>query len=148
MDHSAGIIFVRFKDGVPYILCLRAYSSFDFPKGKIEEGESELAAAVRETEEEAGLTEIGFDFGYDTIKLMNDGKHKKEVTLFMATTEQEPEIRKNPDTGKYEHHGFGWLSLPDAEESLHPYLRPAVAWVRSKLAERKAIEEFVRLQSE
>jgi 8-oxo-dGTP pyrophosphatase MutT (NUDIX family) len=60
---SAGIIVVRAADdGFRYLL-LRAYRHWDFPKGRVEPGETPLAAAWRETEEETGLARLAFRWG-------------------------------------------------------------------------------------
>ena len=142
MEKGAGIILVRFIDGEPHILGLRIYGSYDLPKGRVEEGESVLDAAVRETQEEAGVTDVRFPWGHDTVKLNNRGK--KEVTLFLGITDQEPKISKNPQTGEYEHQGIKWLTLAQAESKLHPYLRPAAAWVRQRLETEDAIRSLVR----
>ena len=53
MRQSAGIILVNFK--TKNVLCLRSYNNWDFPKGGLDEGETHLAAAIRELEEELGL---------------------------------------------------------------------------------------------
>lgn len=145
MDRSAGIILVKMMQGIPHILGLRVYKSYDLPKGKIEEGESELEAALRETAEEAGIADIKFEWGYDTVKLMSGGKKKKQVTLFIASTQQDATIRKNPETGRIEHHGSKWLSFDEAERMLHTYLRPAVTWARERVVSVETIEEFIRV---
>lgn len=56
--HEAGGIVVRFDDGVPQILLVRARKNPEhwiFPKGHIEAGESAQEAAAREVREEAGI---------------------------------------------------------------------------------------------
>lgn len=145
MDRSAGIILIRDIGGEPHILGLRAYTTYDLPKGKIEDGESDLDAAIRETSEEAGVTVLKFAWGHETVRLQNYGKRKKQVTLFIAETDEEPVIRKNPESGEYEHHGVKWLTFDEAETKLHPYLRPAVAWARARVSSRETIREFVGL---
>lgn len=145
MDRSAGIILIKMIQGNPHLLGLRAYNSYDLPKGHVEEGESDLDAAVRETSEEAGITDFSFEWGHETVKLMNRGRRKKEVTLFIASTDQDATIRKNPETGQYEHHGSKWLSFDEAEKSLHPYLRPAASWARTRVSSsQEAIREFIK----
>ena len=56
------MVFRRTERGVR-LLVLRAYKNWDFPKGLIEPGETELDAAKRETAEETGLTDLDFPFG-------------------------------------------------------------------------------------
>jgi 8-oxo-dGTP pyrophosphatase MutT (NUDIX family) len=54
---AGGLVRRRGKDGVDEILVVHrpAYGDWSFPKGKLERGESEEDAAVREVEEETGL---------------------------------------------------------------------------------------------
>ena len=59
----------------------------------------------------------------------------RNVTLFIASTTQQPVIRPNPETGEYEHHAAHWKDFDDAEKSLHKYLRPTIAWVRQIIGE-------------
>src|SRR5690606_24534533 len=60
---SAGIVPVRFIDGVPHYLLLRAFRYWDFPKGEIEADENPLEAAIRELAEETTLTDVHFRWG-------------------------------------------------------------------------------------
>jgi 8-oxo-dGTP pyrophosphatase MutT (NUDIX family) len=54
---AGGLVHRRNDDGVDEILVVHrpAYDDWSFPKGKLEEGEREEDAAVREVEEETGL---------------------------------------------------------------------------------------------
>ena len=54
---AGGLVRRRREDGVEEILVVHrpAYDDWSFPKGKLEAGESEEDAAVREVEEETGL---------------------------------------------------------------------------------------------
>src|SRR5260370_8153962 len=61
-SRSAGAVVFRRTERGPRLLLLRAYRNWDFPKGTIEPGESELDAAKRETLEETGLAGLEFPF--------------------------------------------------------------------------------------
>jgi 8-oxo-dGTP diphosphatase len=54
---AGGIVWRRGEDGAAEILLVHrpAYDDWSFPKGKLEPGEGEDDAAVREVEEETGL---------------------------------------------------------------------------------------------
>ena len=54
---AGGLVRRRREDGVEEILVVHrpAYDDWSFPKGKLELGESEEDAAIREVEEETGL---------------------------------------------------------------------------------------------
>lgn len=134
MEHGAGIVVIRFFGAEPRLLGLRAYGRFDVPKGRIEGEESPLTAALRETEEEAGPMDLGFRWGDASMTLQNLNRARpKRVQLFIAETGDDPQIRANPVTGEFEHHGYAWLALEDAGTMLYTYLRPIVPWVRSIL---------------
>ncbi|MFN0314424.1 MAG: NUDIX domain-containing protein, partial [Burkholderiales bacterium] len=53
---SAGVVVVRSAGEEWRYLLLRVFKNWDFPKGRVEEGESPLEAARREVEEETGLS--------------------------------------------------------------------------------------------
>ncbi len=134
MERSAGIVVIKFVDDEPKVLCLKSYSSYDLPKGKLKEDESTLEAALREAAEEAGITDPDFRWGRDAVQVTNLGRRKKQVTMFVAETRQEAKISQNPETGRYEHHGFRWMSFDEAIASVHPYLSPAVKWAKERIA--------------
>lgn len=56
---AGGIVFRRTPDGIARFLLIRdSYDNWGFPKGHLEEGESPADAALRETLEETGLTDL------------------------------------------------------------------------------------------
>jgi len=61
------VVFRRTERGARLLL-LRAYKNWDFPKGMIEPGETELDAAKRETAEETGLTDLAVRQPVDSIE--------------------------------------------------------------------------------
>src|SRR5947208_17195757 len=82
---SAGAVVFRRTERGPRLLVLRAYKNWDFPKGTIEPGESELDAATRETAEETGPADLEFPFGYehqDTLAYAG----RKVARYFLADT--------------------------------------------------------------
>lgn len=60
---SAGVIPARRTPEGWKLLILRAYRTWDFPKGRVDPGEAPLAAAKREAVEEAALADLAFPFG-------------------------------------------------------------------------------------
>lgn len=131
MQEAAGIILVRDSEKGHEILCLRSYSSYDLPKGHVENNETSMQAAIRETFEEAGIDDVVFPWGTEPIFVIKSGKRSKRVALFIGRTEQVPCLCPNPLSGIYEHHEVVWFSLDEAEKRLHPYLRTAITHVRS-----------------
>ena len=127
-EKKAGIVVLKEADGSYVMLGLRYEGSYDLPKGTIEPGESVLDAALRETEEEAQINDLDFIWGLQTKRIGN-------AVFFLATTSQRPAVSPNPTTGELEHDAAHWLTLDQAERSLHLDLRPVVRWIRSTIGE-------------
>lgn len=76
-NRSAGIVVVRKENNNLFLLMMRAYNYWDFPKGKIEIGERVIEAAIRETKEEAGIDDLNFSWGVDHTQTEPYGSIKK-----------------------------------------------------------------------
>lgn len=123
-DPGAGIVVVRKFDHEYKVLGLRLFGRYDLPKGKMEPGEDAITTAIRETKEEACISDLQFNWGMDTYQT-------GPITIFIAETLQDPKIIKNPESGIFEHHGTKWLTWEEAESSLYVYLRGAIPWAKS-----------------
>jgi 8-oxo-dGTP pyrophosphatase MutT (NUDIX family) len=90
---AAGGLVVR--DGCVLLVHRPRYDDWSFPKGKLEDGETWEAAALREVEEETSLTcQLGPEVGrtyYDTPR------GPKEVRYFRMTACGEPQPRNEVD---------------------------------------------------
>jgi 8-oxo-dGTP diphosphatase len=88
------------------------YDDWSFPKGKIEEGESAVAAAYREVEEETGVKAIfGQYLGSSSYKL-DSGKKKVKYWMAMARPDS-PAFVPNVEVDKIE-----WVSIKEARHFL------------------------------
>lgn len=125
-EKSAGAIIYRKEDGKTYFLLLHYPSGhWEFPKGHIEQAESEEETVKREIEEETGINDIRIIPGFKKYikyffrqykenvseKDRRAGKTPwvfKLVVFFIAETAQK-EIKISP-----EHKGFLWLPIKEA----------------------------------
>ena len=89
---------------------------WDFPKGHVDKGETEIETATRELEEETGIKKIIlFDNFRKTINYTfrkGDIKISKEVIFFIATT-GETEIHLS-----HEHVDYGWFDFKSGLKQL------------------------------
>jgi 8-oxo-dGTP pyrophosphatase MutT (NUDIX family) len=91
---GAGAIVVR--DGRVLLIHRPKHDDWGFPKGKLEPGEDEAAAAVREVEEEVGLrVRLGARLG-EARYALGDGT-PKVVAYFRAEADGDPESREGVD---------------------------------------------------
>lgn len=86
---SAGVVvYIKTDKTVKYLLLHNTKGHWDFPKGKIEAGEDTLTAALRELQEEAGITvNVGNGFEYSYSYSFNDydgQKAHKTVSFFLG----------------------------------------------------------------
>lgn len=130
---AGAVVFRRTPRGVR-LLVLRAYQNWDFPKGLLEPGESELDAARRECAEETGLKALEFPFGeahQDTLPYSGG----KVARYFLAETEEsEAELPVSAELGRPEHHEWRWVSFEEAEDLLPPRLAVVLDWARRTLS--------------
>ena len=89
---------------------------WDFPKGHVDKGETEIETATRELEEETGIKNIilldNFRKTINYTIQKRDRKISKEVVFFIATT-VETEINLS-----HEHIDYGWFDFTSALKQL------------------------------
>jgi bis(5'-nucleosidyl)-tetraphosphatase len=111
-ERSAGaVVFRETPSGRMYLLLENA-GKWDFPKGGIEKGESELDTVLREVEEETGLKDLKVLPGFRKVIeyfYRRDGKnvYKQVVYLLASTRSERVKI-------SFEHQGYGWFHYPEA----------------------------------
>ena len=131
---AAGAVVFRRSDRGIRILLLRAYKNWDFPKGLVEPGESELAAARREVEEETGLADLDYPFG-EEFKETLPYSGNKVARYYLAETDAEKlELPVSPELGRPEHHEYRWASFDEAEDLLPPRLFVVLEWAKKTLS--------------
>lgn len=132
---SAGIIPIKFVDMVPQFLLLRCGDYWDFPKGGVENSETELEAAKRETQEEAGITSEQLDFvwgfeHYET-EVYRRGKVAKYYMALVSNVDIK--IKPNPITGRIEHNEFRWFDYKDASAHVGERIFKVLSWAVNKI---------------
>ena len=131
---SAGAVVFRRGESGARLLVLRAFGHWDFPKGPVEDGESELIAARREVWEETGLADIkiAFDEEFRETLPYSGGKIAR---YYLAETKAERiALPVSPELGRPEHDEWRWVSLDEAEDLLPPRLAVVLEWARAMLA--------------
>ena len=134
-ERSAGFILCKKNGERKYLLLLLGSDYWNFPKGKLESGESNLEAALRELEEETGITKIeivdGFTFRYDYSFNAGSLRIKKLVKMFLAYYLGGDVVISN------EHKRFKWSTLDEAIailkfENIKRQLREAESFLAKK----------------
>ncbi|HEY3376710.1 MAG TPA: NUDIX domain-containing protein [Armatimonadota bacterium] len=118
-EKSAGAVIYRLaEDGQVLFLLLQPAPGkpWGFPKGKLDDGETEEEAARREIAEESGLTDIDFDPSFHLVIHYNYRRGRsiirKTVVYFLArTTSANVQI-------SWEHVAYRWATLQAALDSV------------------------------
>jgi len=97
---------------VNYLILNYSYGHWDFPKGNIENGESELDTIKREIMEETGITDINF---IDDFRQQISYRYKKKFKLVnKLVIYYIVETKSNKVVLSFEHVNFVWLNYNDA----------------------------------
>ncbi len=116
-EKSCGVVIYHAIAGERFFLTLHYTNGhWDLPKGHVEAGETEHETALRELEEETGITQatilsdfretINYSFIWEKVLI------QKEVVFFVANTSQQA-IKLS-----HEHQGYQWLNYQDALRKL------------------------------
>jgi bis(5'-nucleosidyl)-tetraphosphatase len=111
-EKSAGaVVFRPGPKGREYLLLLNA-GRWDFPKGGVEKGESEIETVMREVKEETGLKSFDLVPGFRRVieyfyRRENKNVHKQVVYMLARAADDEVKI-------SFEHQGFGWFPYDSA----------------------------------
>ena len=131
---AAGVVVFRRTGRGIYLLVLRAYKNWDFPKGLVEPGEDQLACAKRELKEETGLSGVDFPFGEEFKETLPYSGHKIARYYLGETDEVAVELPVSKELGRPEHHEYRWATLDEAEELLPPRLGVVLEWAKRTIS--------------
>jgi len=129
---AGAVVFRRSERGI-HLLLLRAYKNWDFPKGLIERGESELDAAKREVTEETGLADLAYPFGEEFKETVPYAGNKVARYYLGETDAEKIELPVSPELGRPEHHEYRWVSFDEAEDLLPPRLAVVLEWAKKTI---------------
>jgi 8-oxo-dGTP pyrophosphatase MutT (NUDIX family) len=118
VETSAGGVIYRWEAGTAHVLLIRdRYQHWGFPKGHVEHEESAAEAALREVEEETGLTELRLGPELRTIDwyFRFRGKLIHKYCHFYLIESPAGETEPEADEGITE---CVWLPLEDAIRSI------------------------------
>jgi len=127
---AAGFVLLKVFDGGIKTLCLYDKDgNGDIPKGKCSDQDlNSFHTAQRECFEETSIVITKADL-ISNAEILVDNR----LTIFCAMTDQEVEIRRNPESQKYEHVGHEWIDINELVEKLPYYLKPACIWAQDIL---------------
>lgn len=134
-ERAAGFVLFRTLHQQRHYLLLRHHGArhWGFPKGRLEPGEGEMAAALRETSEETSISDVipvpEFRRTSRYTVIRDAQRISKTATYFLAETTQS-EVSLSD-----EHMAFQWLTFADAVELLtHAESRQILADAENLLA--------------
>ena len=130
---AAGVVPVRWVDGGPRLLVLRAYRLWDFPKGEVEAGEAPFETALRELREETGLGDAEFAWGRGWCETAPYSRGKVARYYLARCAEGAVSLPVSPELGRPEHHEFRWVTPEEAAALLPERLHPILAWALETL---------------
>ncbi len=117
MEKSCGAVVYRVDGGErQYLLLHYNGGHWDFPKGHVEEGETEEQTARREVLEETGIAEVEIHPAFrETMEYFfkRGGKLVEKEVVFFAGKTKSKQVKLSD-----EHIGFAWLPYESAKKKL------------------------------
>ncbi|KFI22849.1 bis(5'-nucleosyl)-tetraphosphatase [Nitrosococcus oceani] len=129
-QRSAGVVVIRKTVNYCQYLLLRAYHYWDFPKGLVQPGEDPIMAACREVEEETGLTQLQFRWGYQCHETPPYGRGKVAIYYLALASRGEVHLPVSLELGRPEHHEFRWVTYREGHQLLGGRLQEVLNWAQ------------------
>ncbi|XP_050352183.1 bis(5'-nucleosyl)-tetraphosphatase [asymmetrical] [Nymphalis io] len=110
------VIYKKSNQIINFLLLQTSYGEHHWtpPKGHVDPGESDWITALRETKEEAGLSENDLEIYKDISKTLNyQVKGKPKAVVYWLAKIKDPDQNV---TLSHEHQDFKWLPLEQAQE--------------------------------
>ena len=130
---AGGIVFRKTNQQIQYALILNSYDAWTFPKGHIEKPEKAEETALREVQEEIGLSNLKIVQLIDRIDYffkMNDVTYHKYVDFYLMTAGDDTKLTHQPS----EVQNAQWFTYAEARKKLFykedlPLLRAAQKYI-------------------
>lgn len=119
-EKSCGTIILKDKE---VLLLKQNNSNFSFPKGHVEEGETEIETALRETKEETNLDVLIDESKRFVTNYIIDEKIAKEVVYFLARPLSENIIIQESEIEEY-----SWIDIDDVIDYMY-YEESKIFWL-------------------
>ena len=135
---AAGILLMVRSDHSQEFLLMKHRDRWDLPKGHCEQGETFEETALRETEEETGISrsairmdsEFNFDLNYQvTYRKHGDNIFEKHVRYFLGWLESKPELTLT------EHESAQWFPWDPPHQIQSQTIDPLLNAVATHLAQ-------------
>lgn len=120
-EKSVGLIVFRRnpQEGIQYLVLYHRGSYWNFPKGKMEAGESEIETGLRELQEETGLVGVkvidGFreqtEFFFKENRAGKSELIRKDFILYLGEASMSAELKLSS-----EHNGYAWYDFKTASK--------------------------------
>ncbi|MFA6526601.1 MAG: NUDIX domain-containing protein [Candidatus Buchananbacteria bacterium] len=124
-EKTVGVILFRKNPdiGIQYLALYLRNDYWNFPKGHVEDGESEIETAMREVYEEVGIRNLKFIDGWrQQTQFIYKETHRekpelirKDLMLYLAEADMKTEIKLLIKEGEGEKiNGYAWLDFKTA----------------------------------
>ena len=148
MLQSAGVAVIDWNSQEPSVLCVRAYANWDFPKGKLDPGETRFEAACRELAEEtclfSGHDVTAYEDEHSKPIVYGKGTRKKTAVYFIGVRQSQttPFLPISEKLGKPENDEFRWVPMSKLAALMPGRLQSVVQFVldTEKRANARGIE--------
>jgi 8-oxo-dGTP pyrophosphatase MutT (NUDIX family) len=139
-EQSCGVIVVHSSENNIRYLLIQGYGGYwGFPKGKQEPGETVKQTALRELDEEVGISNIQLrlDLRFFESYVINRKRGpniKKNIKYFVGTTDSMETTRQRSEVKQ-----LGWFKLEDAKHLVVPKKRDFLDKVHRHITQDKDI---------
>ena len=117
-ERAAGFVLFRTLNHQRQYLLLHHQRSchWAFPKGRLEPGEAEIEAAIRETFEETSISNLAPVLGFretSSYTVSRNGQPRSKIVAYFLAETTQSEVALST-----EHKAFQWMAFPEAIELL------------------------------